>query len=202
MFFVTRLVLYSEPYFNGTINIINDVKSKVILIEPSIKVYSFVNLKNQFYILSQFKVSTNQFVLGNEKLKTLNIYIEPMSSDSNLRTKYREHNMDSVKKVNFNQFYLSKKNNPNILQNEQSAPIEPIEPVEQNESIGENVNIDTNPEQKKKQSTDTLPWYSIITIIIFIILILLCIVYRESLRSLSNLATLDPRKLRDTLNPF
>ena len=47
--------------------------------------------------------------------------------------------------------------------------------------------------ESENSKAQTLPWYSIITIIIFIIVILLCIVYRESLRSWSNLATLDPR---------
>ena len=186
-----HLVLYSEPYFKGTIKIIKDGRFSLISIEPIIKVYSFVNLTKQYFILSETKVNGDVLVIG--EYKTLNIYIKPEKVEYDITNKYTNlGNMDIIRKVEYEEFIKTKTNDENSLE------YEPIQQSGQND----NVNVDTNPEQKKKQSTDTLPWYSIITIIIFIILILLCIVYRESLRSWSNLANFDPRKFRDTLNPY
>lgn len=186
-----HLVLYSDPYLKGTIKIIKDGRFSLINIEPIIKVYSFVNLTKQYFILSETKVNGDVLLIGENK--TLNIYIKPEQVEYDITNKYANlGNMDIIRKVENEEFIKTKTNDENSLE---------YEPIQQS-GQSDNVNIDTNPEQKKKQSTDTLPWYSIITIIIFIILILLCIVYRESLRSWSNLAMLDPRKFRDTFNPF
>ena len=122
-------------------------------------------------------------------MTTNNIFIGPSNNSSDITSMYDVHTMDMIKQVDGAEFYDLKSKFFNYLSSERSKLNEENEQIEQSDN-------DTIPEQKKKQSTETLPWYSIITIIIFIILILLCIVYRESLRSLSNLATLDPRKFR------
>ena len=189
------VVLYSGPSYKGRIKIYTDVTTTYTKIDPAIDVHSYVNLTNQYIVLSQLKVNgINIVTSGNNDITTNNIFIGPKDNSHNITSLYDVHKMDIIREWDEESFFKCKGKFFQYLNAKRNEQMK--------QSDNDNVKVDTNPEQKKKQSTETLPWYSIITIIIFIILILLCIVYRESLRSWSNLANFDPRKFRDTLNPY
>ena len=183
------LVLYSEPDYSGKIKIYNNVTTTYTAIDPAMDVYSYVNLTDKYIVLSEIMVENINIISNNnEDTITNDIFINPRDNSHNITSLYDVHKMDMIREMVEASFFERKDRFFQYLSERRNEQMK--------QSDNDNVKVDTNPEQKKKQSTETLPWYSIITIIIFIILILLCIVYRESLRSWSNLATLDPRKFR------
>ena len=189
------LVLYSEPEYSGKIKIYKDVTTTYNKIDPAMDVYSYVNLTDKYIVLSEIMIENINIISNNnEETITNDIFINPKDNSHNITSLYDVHNMDIIREWDEESFFKRKGKFFQYLNAKRNEQMK--------QSDNDNVKVDTNPEQKKKQSTETLPWYSIITIIIFIILILLCIVYRESLRSWSNLANFDPRKFRDTLNPY
>ena len=198
------LLLYSEVVFNELVHIINVIDQQF---NPLIYVRSFVNLTNKYFVLTNYRPDDEPAQINGIVLQTYDIFIPPKFSLPDITKYYDFHLMRYIYQFSEDSFksrkriydeYLKSKGFKITKVTDKIKPIAPMKPLQPIEPIkqSDNVDVDTNPEQKEKQSTETLPWYSIITIIIFIILILLCIVYRESLRSLSNLAMLDPRKFR------
>ena len=204
-----HLLLFSQILFDELVHIIKDSNVFKQEFQLGTNVRSFLNLTNKYFVLTNYRPEDEPAQINDIVLETYDIYIPPQIKLPDLTNFYDSYLMRYIYQFSEDSFKSRKRIYDEYLKSKglritevtdkikPIAPIKPLQPIEPIKQSDENF-----PEQKKKQSTDTLPWYSIITIIIFIILILLCIVYRESLRSWSNLVNFDPRKFRDTLNPF